>query len=99
MSTYNALCALIWSPCAFLEVLSGIDVIVMWKDTPRGIVILVIYIVMTFHDQGSIFATKGYLQDYFVAQDLGTHYFFGIEFSHQSGKLDLSQRKYALNML
>ena len=79
------------------------DPIVMHKTTSPGYVILAIYvddILLTGNDEAAISATKAYLQTHFAIRDLKTpRYFLGIEFSYQSGKLALSQRKYALDLL
>ena len=72
----------------------------MRKTTSVGYGVLTIYvddILLTGNDEA---ATKAYLQMHFVIRDLKTpRYFLGIEFAYQSGKLALSQRKYALDLL
>ena len=79
------------------------DPIVMRKTISTGFVVLAKYvdaILLTGNDEVAIFATKAYLQTHFVICDLKTPwYFLGIEFAYQSGKLVLSQRKYALDLL
>ena len=76
---------------------------VMRKTTSAGYVVLAIYvdnILLTGNDEAAICATKTYLQTHFAIRDLKTpRYFLGIEFAYQSGKLVLSQRKYALDLL
>ena len=73
------------------------------KKTKGGLVILVVYvddIILTGSDDTSTLATKTYLQQHFSICDLETpRYFLGIEFALQDGKLALTQRKYALDML
>ena len=73
------------------------------KKTKGGLVILVVYvddIILTGSDDTSILATKTYLQQHLSIRDLGSpRYFLGIEFAHQDGKLALTQRKYALDIL
>ena len=73
------------------------------KKTKGGLVILAVYvddIILTKSDDTSILATKTYLQQQLSIRDLGSpRYFLGIEFSHQDGKLTLTQQKYALDML
>ena len=75
----------------------------MHKTTSAGYVVLVIYvddILLIGDDEAAISATKTYLQKHFAIRDLKTpQYFLGIEFAYQSGKLTLSQRKYALDLL
>ena len=75
----------------------------MHKITSTGYVILAIYvddILLTGNDEAAIFATRAYLQTHFAIRDLKTpRYFLGIEFAYQLGKLALSQRKYALDLL
>ena len=75
----------------------------MRKKTSTGYVVLAIYvddILWTGNDEAAISATKAYLQMHFAIHDLKTpRYFLGIEFAYQSGKLALSQRKYALDLL
>ena len=75
----------------------------MRKTTSTGYVILAIYvddILLTGNDEAAISTTKAYLQTHFAIRDLKTRqYFLGIEFAYQSGKLALSQRKYALDLL
>ena len=79
------------------------DPIAMRKTTSASYVVLTIYvdyILLTGNDEASISTTKAYLQTHFVIRDLKTpRYFLGIEFAYQSGKLALSQRKYALDLL
>ena len=76
---------------------------VMRKTTFVGYVVLAIYvddILLTGNDEAAISATKAYLQIHFAIRDLKTpRYFPGIEFTYKSGKLALSQRKYALDFL
>ena len=76
---------------------------VMLKTKSIGYVILTIYvddILLTGNDEAAIFSTKAYLQTHFAIRDLKTpRYFLGIEFAYQSGRLALSQRKYALDLL
>ena len=85
-----------FNPCKFEQT-------VMRKTTCTGYVILAIYvddILLTGNDEASISATKAYLQTQFAIRDLKTpRYFLGIEFVYQSGKLALSQKKYALVLL
>ena len=73
------------------------------KKTKGGLVILAVYvddIILTGSDDTSILATKTYLQQYLSIRDLGSpRYFLGIEFAHQDGKLALTQKKYALDMI
>ena len=73
------------------------------KKTKGGLVILVVYvddIILTRSDDTGILAKKTYLQQHLSIRDLGSpRYFLGIEFAHQDGKLALTQRKYALDML
>ena len=75
----------------------------MRKTTSAGNVALAIYvddILLTGNDKAAIFATKAYLQTHFAIRDFKTpRYFLGIEFAYQSGKLALSQREYALDLL
>ena len=75
----------------------------MRKTTSAGYVVLAIYvddILLTGNDEAAISATKAYLQKHFAIHDLKTpQYFLGIEFSNQSSKLALSQRKYDLDLL
>ena len=75
----------------------------MRKTTSAGYVVLAIYvddILLTGNNEAAIFATKSYLQTHLVIRNLKTpRYFLGIEFAYQSGKLVLSQRKYALDLL
>ena len=75
----------------------------MRKTTSIGYVVLVIYvddILLTSNDEAGISATKAYLRTHFAIRDLKTsRYFLGIKFAYQSGKLVLSQRKYALDLL
>ena len=75
----------------------------MRKTTSSGYVVLAIYvddILLTSNDEAAISTTKTYLQMHFAIRDLKTpRYFLGIEFTYQSGKLALSQRKYALDLL
>ena len=75
----------------------------MRKKKSTCYVVLAIYvddILLTSNDEAAISATKGYLQMHFAIRDLKTpRYFPGIEFAYQSGKLALSQRKYALDLL
>ena len=75
----------------------------MRKTTSVGYVVLEIYvddILLTGKDEAGIYATKAYLQMHFAIRDLkALRYFLGIEFFYQSGKLALSQRKYALDLL
>ena len=75
----------------------------MRKTTSTGYVILEIYvddILLTGTDETTIFTTKAYLQMLFAIRDLKIlRYFLGIEFAYQSGKLALSQRKYASDLL
>ena len=70
---------------------------------PQGMVVLAVYvddILLTGSDEAGINATKDYLQSHLDTRDMGTpRYFLGIEFAYQSGKLALSQRKYALDLL
>ena len=79
------------------------ELTVMRKTTSTGYVILAIYvddILLTGNDEAAISATKAYLQIHFAIHDLKTpRYFLGIEFAYQSGKLALSQRKYAWDLL
>ena len=79
------------------------DPTVMRKTTFVGYVVLEIYvdnILLTSSNEASIFATKAYLQMHFTIHGLKTpQYFLGIEFAYQLGKLALSQRKYALDLL
>ena len=57
-------------------------------------------ILLTGNDEATIFSTKAYLQTHFAIRNLKTpRYSLGIEFAYQSGKLALSQRKYALDLL
>ena len=57
-------------------------------------------ILLTSSDEASISATKAYLHIYFVTRDVQKpRYFLGIEFNYQLGKLSLSHRKYALDLL
>ena len=76
---------------------------VLTKKTKGGLVILAVYIddiILTGSDDICILATKTYLQQHLSIRDLGSpRYFLGIEFAHQDGKLALTQRKYALDML
>ena len=76
---------------------------VLRKKTSTGYVALAIYvddILLTGNDEAAISATKAYLQTHFAIRYLKTpRYFLGIEFAYQSGKLALSQRKYALDLL
>ena len=73
------------------------------KKTKGGLVILAVYfddIILTRRDDTSILATKTYLQQHLIIRVLESpRYFLGIDFSHQDGKLTLTQRKYALDML
>ena len=73
------------------------------KKTKGGPVLLAVYvddIILTGSDDTSILATKTYLHQHLSIRDLvSPRYFLGIEFSHQDGKLALTQRKYALDML
>ena len=75
----------------------------MHKTTSVGYVVLAIYVddmLLTGNNEAAISATKAYLQTHFAIRDLKTpRYFLGIEFAYQSGKLTLSQRKYALDLL
>ena len=75
----------------------------MRKITYACYVVLAIYvddILLTNNDEAAISTTKAYLQKHFVIRDLKTpRFFLGIKFSYQSGKLALSQRKYALDLL
>ena len=79
------------------------DPTIMRKTTYTGYVVLAIYvddILLIGNDEAAISATKAYLQMHFAIRDLKTpRYFLGIEFAYQSGKLALSQRKYALDLL
>ena len=79
------------------------DPTVLTKKTKGGLVILAVYvddIILTGSDDTSILATKTYLQQHLSIRDLGSpRYFLGIESAHQDGKLALTQRKYALDML
>ena len=76
---------------------------VMRKTTSAGYVVVEIYvddILLTGNDEAAISVTKAYLQTHFAIHDLKTpRYFLGIEFAYQSGKLALSQRKCALDLL
>ena len=75
----------------------------MCKTISAGYVVLEIYvddILLNGNDEAAISATKAYLQTHFAIRDLKTpRYFLGIEFAYQSGKLALSQRNYALDLL
>ena len=79
------------------------DPTVMHKTTSTGYMVLAIYVddlLLTGNDEAAISATKVYLQTHFMIRDLKTpRYFLGIEFAYQSGKLALSRRKYALDIL
>ena len=79
------------------------DPTVLTKKTKGGLVILAVYvddIILIGSDDTGILATKTYLQQHLSIRDLGSpRYFLGIEFAHQDGKLALTQRKYALDML
>ena len=49
-------------------------------------------ILLTSSNDTGIQATKTYLQQQLIIRDLRSpRYFFGIEFAHQDGKLDLTQ--------
>ena len=102
------------SPCAWFVKFTGLrtaygfntcksELTVMHKKTSTGYVVLAIYvddILLTSNDEVAISATKAYLQTHFAIRDLKTpRYFLGIEFAYQSGKLALSQIKYALDLL
>ena len=73
------------------------------KKTKGGLVILEVYvddIILTGSDDTCILAMKTYLHQHLSIRNLGNlRYYLGIEFAHQDGKLALTQRKYALNML
>ena len=79
------------------------DPTVLMKQTPRGTIILAVYvddILMTGSDEAGIKATKEYLKQHLDTRDMGTpRYFLGIEFAYQKGQMALSQRKYALDLL
>ena len=65
--------------------------------------ILAIYvddILLSGSNDISIHTTKTYLQQHLSIRDFeSSRYLLGIEFVHQDGKLALTQRKYALDML
>ena len=73
------------------------------KKTKGGVIILVVYIddiLITSSDDTVIHATKTYLDQYLNIYNLGSlRYFHRIEFAHKNGKLALTHRKYALDML
>ena len=75
----------------------------MRNTTSVGYVVIAIYvdnILWTRNNEAGISTTKAHLQTHFAIHDLKTpRYFLGIEFSYQSGKLALSQRKYPLDFL
>ena len=79
------------------------DLTVMRKTTSAGYVVLAIYvdeILLTGNNEVAISSTKAYLQTHFAICDLKIpQCFLRIEFAYQSGKLALSQRKYALDLL
>ena len=57
-------------------------------------------IILTGSDDTGILVTKTYLQQHLNIRDLGSpRYFLGIKFTHQEGKLTLTLRNYALDML
>ena len=80
-----------------------VDPTVLTKKTKRGLIILAAYvddIILTVSDDNDILSMNTYLQQHLSIRDLGIpRYFLGIEFAHQDGKLALTQRKYALDML
>jgi hypothetical protein len=71
--------------------------------TSAGYILLVVYIddiVITGDDSGGIARLKQFLQDQFHTKDLGKlRYFLGIEVVRSRTCINLSQRKYALDLL
>ena len=69
----------------------------------NGCVLLAVYvddIIITGSDVEGINETKQYLQRHFTTKDMGRpEYFLGIKFAYAKGKMVLSQRKYALDLL
>ena len=57
-------------------------------------------ILLTSNDATGIQAIMTYLLQHLSIRDLGSlRYFLGIEFAHKDEKLDLTQRKYVLDIL
>ena len=79
------------------------DPTVLRKRTPRGCVILAVYvddIIITGSDDAEVAATKVYLAQHFVIRDLSPpRYFLGLEIAYRPGQMSICQRKYALDLL
>ena len=78
----------------------GSGYVFLYYSEPDSSYVYYYDILLTGSDEVVISATKAYLQMHFAIRDLKTpRYFLGIEFAYQSGKLALSQRKFALDLL
>ena len=82
---------------------SQADHSVFFKKTKIGIVILVVYvddIIITKSDKEGIQILINYLSSSFLIKYLGKlHYFLGIEVVRSKAGINLSQRKYTLDIL
>ncbi|KAL5725033.1 Beta-galactosidase 8 [Ranunculus cassubicifolius] len=76
---------------------------VFFKKTKRGIIILCVYvddIVITGSDEEGMTVLKSHLATNFMTKDLGKlKYFLGIEVARTKDGINLSQRKYVLDLL
>ena len=65
----------------------------MRKRTPHGCVILAVYvddIIITSSDAAEVTATKAYLAQHFVTQDLSPpKYFLGLEIAYRQGQMSV----------
>ena len=80
-----------------------VDHSVFIRKNTNGCVLLVVYvddIILTGSDAVGIRETKSYLQQHFTTKDMERpKHFLGIESTYVKGKIVLSQRKYALDLL